>query len=87
MLLGTDRVLFFPLFLWPFCAIQGNAMATDENGADDRAGGESTVDHLRSHMNYGDMDLSGEEHVPKVNYSSPRIAASPLQNPVRFLCA
>uniref|UniRef100_A0A0E0IHB9 Uncharacterized protein n=1 Tax=Oryza nivara TaxID=4536 RepID=A0A0E0IHB9_ORYNI len=45
--------------------LQGNAMATDENGADDRAGGESTVDHLRSHMNYGDMDLSGEEHVPK----------------------
>ncbi|KAF0933836.1 hypothetical protein E2562_019290 [Oryza meyeriana var. granulata] len=40
-------------------------MATDENGADDRAGGESTVDHLRSHLNYGDMDLSGEEHVPK----------------------
>uniref|UniRef100_A0A0D9VJL3 Uncharacterized protein n=1 Tax=Leersia perrieri TaxID=77586 RepID=A0A0D9VJL3_9ORYZ len=46
--------------------LQGNAMATDENGADDHAGGESTVvDNLRSHMNYGDMDLSGEEHVPK----------------------
>ncbi|XP_040376919.1 protein CCA1-like [Oryza brachyantha] len=45
--------------------LQGNAMATDENGADDRAGGESTVDNLRSHLNYGDMDLSGEEHVPK----------------------
>uniref|UniRef100_A0A0E0K3Q3 Uncharacterized protein n=1 Tax=Oryza punctata TaxID=4537 RepID=A0A0E0K3Q3_ORYPU len=45
--------------------LQGNAMATDENGADDRPGGESTVDHLRSHLNYGDMDLSGEEHVPK----------------------
>ncbi|KAL5208623.1 hypothetical protein ABZP36_033058 [Zizania latifolia] len=44
---------------------QGNAMATDGNAAADRAGGEGSVDHVKSLLNYGDMDLSGEEHLPK----------------------
>uniref|UniRef100_A0A0E0CPW3 Uncharacterized protein n=1 Tax=Oryza meridionalis TaxID=40149 RepID=A0A0E0CPW3_9ORYZ len=61
--------------------LQGNAMATDENGADDRASGESTVDHLRSHMNYGDMDLSGEEHVPKIVFLPCTLAPDQARKP------
>lgn len=42
-------------------------MATDENAVAHRAaGGENTVDHHRkNHLNSDDMDLSGEDHVPK----------------------
>ncbi|KAG8059841.1 hypothetical protein GUJ93_ZPchr0002g23864 [Zizania palustris] len=45
--------------------LQGIAMATGVNAAADRAGGEGSVDRLKSLLNYGDMDLSGEEHLPK----------------------
>ncbi|XP_066322305.1 protein REVEILLE 1-like [Miscanthus floridulus] len=41
-------------------------MATDEAAVADRAGGGTAVDHHRNDpLNPGDMDLSGEEHVPK----------------------
>lgn len=43
-------------------------MATDEIAVAVRAGGEAetAVDHSKDPLDPGDMDLSGEEHVPKV---------------------
>lgn len=59
-------LIFRLLLLGP--SLQENAMATDENAVAHRAaGGENTVDHHRkNHLNSDDMDLSGEDHVPKV---------------------
>ncbi|KAL6633764.1 hypothetical protein ACP70R_026435 [Stipagrostis hirtigluma subsp. patula] len=46
--------------------VEENSMPTDDNAVADRAGGEDTVDHhSKGHLDPGDMDLSGEEHMPK----------------------
>jgi len=56
-------------------------MATDETAVADRAGGGTAVDHRKDPLDPRDMDLSGEEHVPKVQQR--RVAAASSQN----LCA
>ncbi|XP_062217526.1 protein REVEILLE 1-like [Phragmites australis] len=45
--------------------LQENSMATEENAVADRAGSENAVDHRNNLLDPGNMDLSGEEHVPK----------------------
>ncbi|OEL24179.1 Protein LHY, partial [Dichanthelium oligosanthes] len=42
-----------------------NQMATDEIAVAVRAGGEPAVDHRKDPLDPCDMDLSGEEHLPK----------------------
>jgi len=56
-------------------------MATDETAVADRTGGGTAVDHRKDPLDPRDMDLSGEEHVPKVQQR--RVAAASSQN----LCA
>jgi len=67
VLLSPSWGLNFACF--PRCP-QQFPMATDEAAVADRAGGGTAVDHHRNDpLNPGDMDLSGEEHVPKVHSS------------------
>jgi hypothetical protein len=53
-------------------------MPTDENAIGDRAGGENAVDHGNNPRGPGGMDLSGDEHVPKV---SQRLTNMPVDPP------
>ncbi|TKW40946.1 hypothetical protein SEVIR_1G280700v4 [Setaria viridis] len=45
--------------------LEENQMATDEVAVAVGAGGEAAVDHRKDPLDPSDMDLSGEEHVPK----------------------
>ena len=67
MVLSPSWALNFGCF--PRCP-QQFPVATDETAVADRAGGGTAVDHHRNDpLNPGDMDLSVEEHVPKVHRS------------------